>query len=78
MSPEIYLMTLFLPLATVLLVFGMKYYALVQQAKARTARDDADRRLADETLAQLAAINAALAKLDARMGAVEKVLKEVG
>lgn len=78
MSPEIYLMTLFLPLATILLVFGMKYYAMVQQAKARTARDDADRRLADETLAQLAAINAALAKLDARMGAVEKVLKEVG
>jgi hypothetical protein len=78
MSPEIYLMTLFLPLATILLVFGMKYYAVVQQAKARTARDDADRRLADETLAQLAAINAALAKLDARMGAVEKVLKEVG
>lgn len=78
MSPEIYLMTLFLPLVTVLLVFGMKYYAVVQQAKARTARDDADRRLADETLAQLAAINAALARLDARMGAVEKVLKEVG
>jgi hypothetical protein len=78
MSPEIYLMTLFLPLATVLLVFGMKYYAQVQQAKARTARDDADRRLADETLAQLAAINAALGRLDARMGAVEKVLKEVG
>jgi fructose-1,6-bisphosphatase len=78
MSPEIYLMTLFLPLATILLVFGMKYYAVVQQAKARTARDDADRRLADETVAQLAAIHAALAKLDARMGAVEKVLKEVG
>jgi len=78
MSPEMYMMTLFLPLATVLLIFGMKYYAVVQQAKARTARDDADRRLADETLAQLAAINAAIAKLDARMGAVEKVLKEVG
>ncbi|MFL6634666.1 MAG: hypothetical protein ACJ8HJ_20370 [Massilia sp.] len=78
MSTNVYLMTLFLPLATVLLVFGMKYYAMVQQARARTARDDADRRLADDTLAQLAAINAALARLDARMGAVEKVLKEVG
>lgn len=78
MSPEMYLMTLFMPLATVLLVFGMKYYAVVQQAKARTARDDADRRRADETLAQLAAINAAIARLDARMGAVEKVLQEVG
>ena len=78
MSTNVYLLTLFLPLATILLVFGMKYYAMVQQARARTARDDADRRLADETLAQLAAINAALARLDARMGAVEKVLKEVG
>jgi Tfp pilus assembly protein PilO len=78
-------LTICLPLATVLLVFGMKYFAMVQQAKARTARDEADRRLADElartqaeTVAQLTAMNAALARLDARMGAVEKVLKEVG
>jgi Tfp pilus assembly protein PilO len=80
----VYLLTICLPLATVLLVFGMKYFAMVQQAKARTARDEADRRLADElartqaeTVAQLAAMNAALARLDGRMGAVEKVLKEV-
>jgi Tfp pilus assembly protein PilO len=84
MSTTVYLLTICLPLATVLLVFGMKYFAMVQQAKARTARDEADRRLADElartqaeTVAQLAALNAALARLDARMGAVEKVLKEV-
>jgi Tfp pilus assembly protein PilO len=84
MSTTVYLLTICLPLATVLLVFGMKYFAMVQQAKARTARDEADRRLADElartqaeTVAQLAAMNAALARLDARMGAVEKVLKEV-
>jgi Tfp pilus assembly protein PilO len=85
MSTTVYLLTICLPLATVLLVFGMKYFAMVQQAKARTARDEADRRLADElartqaeTVAQLTAVNAALARLDARMGAVEKVLKEVG
>jgi Tfp pilus assembly protein PilO len=85
MSTTVYLLTICLPLATVLLVFGMKYFAMVQQARARTARDEADRRLADElartqaeTVAQLAAMNAALARLDARMGAVEKVLKEVG
>jgi Tfp pilus assembly protein PilO len=84
MSTTVYLLTICLPLATVLLVFGMKYFAMVQQAKARTARDEADRRLADElartqaeTVAQLAAMNAALARLDGRMGAVEKVLKEV-
>lgn len=85
MSTTVYLLTICLPLATVLLVFGMKYFAMVQQAKARTARDEADRRLADElartqaeTVAQLTAMNAALAWLDGRMGAVEKVLKEVG
>jgi hypothetical protein len=85
MSTTVYLLTICLPLATVLLVFGMKYFAMVQQAKARTARDEADRRLADElartqaeTVAQLTAMNAALARLDGRMGAVEKVLKEVG
>lgn len=85
MSTTVYLLTICLPLATVLLVFGMKYFAMVRQAKARTARDEADRRLADElartqaeTVAQLAAMNAALARLDGRMGAVEKVLKEVG
>jgi Tfp pilus assembly protein PilO len=85
MSTTVYLLTLCLPLATVLLVFGMKYVAMVQQARARTARDDADRRLADEarqaqaaTAAQLAALNATLARLDARMGAVETMLKEVG
>jgi Tfp pilus assembly protein PilO len=84
MSTTVYLLTICLPLATVLLVFGMKYFAMVQQAKARTARDEADRRLADElartqseTVAQLVALNAALARLDARMGAVEKMLKEV-
>ena len=85
MSTTVYLLTICLPLTTVLLVFGMKYFAMVQQAKARTARDEADRRLADElartqaeTVAQLTAMNAALAWLDGRMGAVEKVLKEVG
>lgn len=85
MSTTVYLLTICLPLATVLLVFGMKYFAMIQQAKARTARDEADRRLADElartqaeTVAQLTAMNAALARLDGRMGAVEKVLKEVG
>lgn len=84
MSTTVYLLTICLPLTTVLLVFGMKYFAMVQQAKARTARDEADRRLADElartqaeTVAQLATMNAALARLDGRMGAVEKVLKEV-
>ena len=40
MSPVIYLTTLCLPLATILLVFGMRYFAQVQQAKAKLANDD--------------------------------------
>ncbi len=40
MSPAIYLTTLCLPLATILLVFGMRYFAQVQQAKAKLANDD--------------------------------------
>ena len=39
MSTTVYLLTICLPLATVLLVFGMKYFAMVRQAGARTARD---------------------------------------
>ena len=43
MTTMLYLLTLVLPLATVLIVFAMRYYAIVQQAKARLANDDAYR-----------------------------------
>lgn len=60
MSAAIYLTTLCLPLGTILLVFGMRYFAQVQQAKARLANDDA------------------LAAIEARLAAIEKILKDVG
>ena len=41
MTAIFYLLTLVLPLATVLIVFAMRYYAIVQQAKAHRANDDA-------------------------------------
>jgi hypothetical protein len=34
MTAIFYLLTLILPLATILIVFAMRYYALVQQARA--------------------------------------------
>ncbi len=34
MTTSLYLMTLTLPLATVLTVFGMRYFAAIQQARA--------------------------------------------
>ena len=84
MSESIYLLTLFLPLVTILLVFGMRYWSAVQQARARLANDDAYRELAArsaaaqaETAIAVAAINATLVDLKSRIVAVEKVLKEV-
>ena len=50
MTTTLYLLTLVLPLATVLIVFGMRYFAKVQQAKARLANDDAYRQIADRAV----------------------------
>ena len=84
MSETIYLLTLSLPLATILLVFGMRAFAAVQQAKARLANDEAYRQLAEKAAfaqtaaaSALASIDANLADVKARLAAVEKVLKEV-
>lgn len=84
MSEYVYFLTIGLPLATVLLIFGMKYFAAIQQARSRLANDEAYRQLAaqaitaqTETAATLAAINATLADLKMRLGGVEKLLKEV-
>ena len=67
MTVTIYLLTLCLPLVTVLIVFAMRYYAQVQQANAHTATD--------ETLRQMAET---LSSVSNRLAAVEKILKDVG
>jgi hypothetical protein len=79
-----YLLTLVLPLATVLIVFGMRYRAQILQAKARLANDDAYRQLAESasaaqsrTATSLAALETALSDLRTRMAAVETILKAV-
>jgi Tfp pilus assembly protein PilO len=84
MHTSIYLLTLGLPLLTVLLVFGMKYFAAVQQARSRLAQDEAYRQLAAqaaqsqaEMTAQLAALGATLARLESRTASVEQILKQV-
>jgi Tfp pilus assembly protein PilO len=84
MHTSIYLLTLGLPLLTVLLVFGMKYFASVQQARSRLAQDEAYRQLAAqaaqsqaEMTAQLAALSATLARLESRTASVEQILKQV-
>ena len=84
MTTILYLLTLVLPLATVLIVFAMRYYAIVQQAKARLANDDAYRKLAEsastaqsQIATSLAAMEASLTDVRTRMAAVETILKEV-
>ena len=77
MAEHVYLLTLLLPLATVLIIFGMKYYAAVQQAKARLASDDAYRQVAEQAAAAQAETAAAMADLKMRLAAIEKILREV-
>ena len=84
MTATYYLLTLVLPLATILIVFGMRYYAAVQQARARLANDDAYRQLAESASAaqsqiatSLAAMEANLSDVRNRMAAVETILKAV-
>lgn len=84
MSQSLYLLTICLPLGTILLIFGMRYVSAVLQAKARLANDDAYRQIAAtaaaaqaETAIALSSIAATLADLKSRLTAVEKILKEV-
>ena len=84
MTPIFYLLTLMLPLATVLIVFRMRYNATVQEARARAASDDAYRQLAESASAaqaqiatSLGAMEADLADVRSRMTAVETILKAV-
>ncbi len=84
MSEPIYLTTIGLFFGTIVLIFSMKYFSSVQQAKARQASDDAYRQLAAQALAAQSAtstaletIVASLGDVKARVTAVEKMLKEV-
>ena len=84
MSEHIYLLTIYLPLATVLLIFGMRYFSAALQAKARLAHEESYRQIAEkavagqsETATALSAIQATLSDVGARLAAVETILKAV-
>ena len=70
MSESVYFLTLCLPLATILVVFGMRYRALVLQARAQAAGNV-------DGNAALKAISASLVDVQARLAAIEKILKAV-
>ncbi len=84
MTIMLYLLTLVLPLATILIVFRMRNDAAVQQASARLANEDAYRQLAEgasaaqsQIAARLAAIEANLSDVRTRVAAVETILRAV-
>lgn len=84
MSESVYFTTLALVLGTVLLVFGLRTYAKLQQAKAQLGHDNAYRQVAvgaanagSETAAALSSIQATLVDMKLRLAAVEKILKAV-
>ena len=70
MSESVYFLTICLPLATILAVFGMRYRAQALLARAQ-AGGHAD------TAAALKTIAGALADVQSRLAGIEKILKAV-
>jgi hypothetical protein len=65
---------------TILVVFGMKYFSAVFQARARIANDAMYRALAEKAVgaqSDLAAIRVELTRVAASLAAVEKILQQV-
>ena len=67
MAEHIYLLTIGLPLATVLLVFAMRYGSAVLQARAKGQNEASRREVLD-----------GLDEVKARLTEIERILKEVG
>ena len=70
MSESVYFLTICMPLGTILIVFGMRYRALVLQARAQAAGNV-------DNAAALKAIAESLADVQARLAGIEKILKAV-
>ena len=84
MEEHVYLITIGIAFGTLVLVFGMRAFASVQQARARIAAEASWRLIAEsaaasqsETVAALAAIQASVLEMKTRLASVEKLLKDV-
>jgi hypothetical protein len=77
MSANIYLLTLLMPLATILLIFFLRSRTAIKTAELQAGNNDALRQLAERAVAAQEHTAAALADLQIRIIAIEKVLKEV-
>ncbi len=85
MTDAMYLFTISLIAGTFVLIFGMRAFASFQDARARTAKEDAYRSLAatatavqGEAVARLAGLQSELAGVSSRLAAIEKILRDVG
>jgi len=67
----------FFPAAASVLVFSMKYGSAVLQARVRLGEDQAYRDIAAQAAAAQAGTAAALADIQSRLAAIEKILKDV-
>lgn len=81
---DTFLLITVLLFATVLLIFAMKYFSAARTARARIAGDDALRDLAARAVevqaagaAALAGLTERVAGIEGRLGAIEKMLKDV-
>ena len=85
MAAHLYMPTLLLILGTVLIVFGMKYVSEALQARSRAADERSFRLFAEDAhatqsqcVALLSSIQSSISDISARLGQVERILKEVG
>ena len=84
MSEHVYFLSLGLVFGTILLIFGIRAYSAIQQAKARDASEASYRQIAEKAVAAasenttvLASIQVALTEVRTRLTAIEKILKDV-
>ncbi len=84
MSDNAIFAALFFPSLAAVLIFAMKYLAVIMQAKARLAQDEAYRDLAaqavttqTETANNLSALGITIADVQSRLIVLERILKEV-
>jgi hypothetical protein len=84
MPEHVYLISIGLLFGTVLLIFGMKYFSALRQARVRAMNEDVYRVLAEkavtaqsENAASLSSIQTELTQINTRLAAVEKILKAV-
>jgi uncharacterized protein YfeS len=77
MNPNIFYAAFFFPAAAAVIIFFMKYVSEILQARVRLGQDAAYRELAAKAEANQTTMSVALADIQSKLVAIEKILKEV-